>query len=196
MTYYLSHAVTIAESRREPTLKQMSCYQPGMYEKHCGPKLANRQLKHLFSTLRDRLIDKILKQLSQFLKSSKRHERWTAAFCAILGLAVAQEQSQQLVHLILDTEVDEGKITPHEARRAGEKACEIIDERFDFVTKLFRLKYHQKFNPLKDRSKPMVREQLGERAYGFIEDVASLAAHKCKKHFRSHVFDILLTQSS
>ncbi|KAF2098497.1 hypothetical protein NA57DRAFT_75739 [Rhizodiscina lignyota] len=178
VTYCLSHAVTIAESRRMNTLSQMQCANKHMYQKHCGPKLANRQLKHIFSTLRDRLMERILKQLSQYLKSSRRHERWTAAFCAILGLAVAHEQSQQLIHLILATEVDEGNISPHEAKRVGEQACEVIDERFDFIAKLFRLKYHQKFNPLRDRTKPGMREQLGERAFDFINAVANVTAAK------------------
>lgn len=180
VTYLLAHAVTIDPKQQESTLSQMSTYKPGAYPKNALPKLANRQLKHMFSNMRDRLTDRVLKSLSQFLKSSKRHERWTAAFCAILGLAVAMEQTQQMVHVNYGTHVVEGTVSDSEAMRRGEKVVAQVDDRFTFVTKLFRHKYHQKFNPLRDVNKKEMREQLGERAWGFVKKVVDLVVEKGK----------------
>lgn len=178
ITYVLTHAVTIAESQRQECLSQLQSTNGLALPKHCGSKLANRQLKHLFSSIRDTLTDRILKQLQQFLKSSKRYSRWTSAFCAILGLAMAEEQGMQLVHLICYTEAKDGALSERDAERDGVRACEAIDDRFVFVTKLFRLKYHAKFNPLRDHEKESVREHLSARQLDFVRSVASLCAEK------------------
>lgn len=170
--------MTIAESQRNECLSQLQSAHPSMFPKHCGSKLANRQLKHLFSSIRDNLTNSILKQLSQFLKSSKRYSRWTSAFCAILGLAMAEEQGMQLVHLIYTTEARDGMFTEHEAEREGIKACGGIEDRFVFITKLFRLKYHHKFNPLRDHDRESVQEHLSAEQLDFVRSVAALCAEK------------------
>lgn len=187
VTYVLSHAVTIAESQRHECLSQMQYYQPDHFPKHCGSKLANRQLKHLFSTIRDTLTDKILKQLSQFLKSSKRYSRWTSAFCAILGVAMAEEQSQRLVHLIFETESKDGTFDQLQAEKEAIRSNEGIDDRFVFLTKLFRLKYHAKFNPLRDYDKASIQQHLSAQQLDFVKAVSDLASEKCTFSLRKRL---------
>lgn len=84
----------------------------------------------------------------------------------------------QLVHLIFTTEAKDGMLSEHEAAYEGVKACERIEDRFIFITKLFRLKYHAKFNPLRDYEKKEMKEHLSSKQLDFVKSVARLCAEK------------------
>jgi hypothetical protein len=140
--------------------------------------MANRQLKYLFCTLQQQILDSILKKLQQVLRSSKGPQKWTAAFISLLGLAMSFELVQRLVHTLMDAEAAMGKFTVRDADYMAEVACLAIDENFAFVRNLFRWKYHRGFNPLREVEQDNVKEVLGEKGVEFVRGIVALIMEK------------------
>ncbi|KAF2842791.1 hypothetical protein M501DRAFT_993562 [Patellaria atrata CBS 101060] len=172
VTYIMGHTLTIPEDQKEDVLSSLDTYQRGSYAKFCSPRMANRQLKYLFSHLHKRMMNDLLKQLQQVLKNSSTR-RWTSAFCAILGLGMALEDSQKTIHIIMDSKAAQGELQQREADYLAEVANVSIDGQFHFITELFRLKY-KGINPFHtDETK-----KLGANAMMFLKDVKGLFHEK------------------
>lgn len=151
---------------------------PNTYADRPSPRMANRQLKYLFCTLQQQILDSILKKLQQVLRSSKGPQKWTAAFISLLGLAMSFELVQRLVHTLMDAEATMGKYTERDADYIAEMACLAIDENFAFVRNLFRWKYHRGFNPLREVEQDNVKEVLGEKGVEFVRGIVALIMEK------------------
>jgi hypothetical protein len=152
------------------------------YPKNCSARMVNRQLKFLFCAIFNQIMESVLKRLQQVLRSSRGGAKWTSAFCAVLGLAMCFEEVQRTTHGNQDIEAKRGRITEWEASQRAEESCRLIDEKFTFVTNLFRWKYHRGFNPLKDSEDEKVQKTLGESAIDFVRGVAGLVAEKSKSY--------------
>jgi hypothetical protein len=142
--------------------------------------MVNRQLRFLFNTLFNQIMESVLKRLQQILRSSRGGAKWTSAFCAILGLAMCFENIQRMVHGDQDIQAKKGRITEFEAAQRAEESCRLIDEKFGFIANLFRWKYHRGFNPLRDWEDGKVQSTLGESGVDFVRGVAGLVHEKCK----------------
>jgi hypothetical protein len=175
VTYIMGRTFTIAEDSREASLRQLRSYQPGVYaSKFCSPRMTNRQLKYFFCRLQQTIMQNVLNKLQQIFKSSKGCDKWTAAFSTILGLAMAHEDSQQTIHNVMETKAASQEIMPQEARMKSEQSCQNIDERFKFVTAIFRWKYNRSYNPLKDSDVDWMSKLKDAGAIKFVRDVAGL----------------------
>ena len=126
-------------------------------------------------------MDSVLKRLQQILRSSKGGTKWTSAFCAILGLSMCFEYLQRLVHVVCDDPTVKGTTnTEVDMVCKAEAACRVIDDKFQFVSSLFRWKYHRGFNPLKDWTDEKVQRSLGENGLEFVRGVQGLVVEKCE----------------
>jgi len=177
-TYVICRTATIPNSQKH-LLYKLHTYpsSPDAYAHAPSPRMANRQLKYLFCHLHQHILDSILKKLQQVLRSSKGPQKWTSAFIALLGLAMAFELIQRLVHVITDADAAMGKYPLRDAEYVAESACRAIDEKFAFVSNLFRWKYRG-FNPLRDADRDSVKQVLGDKGVEFVRDVATLIAEK------------------
>jgi len=177
-TYIMCRTATIPNSQKH-LLYKLHTYpsSPDAYAHAPSPRMANRQLKYLFCHLHQQILDSILKKLQQVLRSSKGPQKWTSAFIALLGLAMAFELTQQLVHVITDADAAMGKYLPRDAEYVAESACRAIDEKFAFVNNLFRWKYRG-VNPLRDMDTNQVEQVLGDKGVEFVRDVGTLIAEK------------------
>jgi len=134
----------------------------------------------------------VLKKLQQILRSSKGCGKWLSAFVAILGLAMVHEETQKTAHIIADSNYAQGICTERQAEREAEKACQNIDDRFFFITNLFRWKYNRGFNPFNKTKPEKMTEVLGVKAMGFVSKIHHLVSEKCKPT-SNNISDHLLT---
>jgi hypothetical protein len=159
---------------------------------HNVPRMANRQLKYLFLSILNKTMDQVLRRLDRVYRSSRGCHEWLMAFYGVVGLAMTFEDLQNTVHGFLRADVDFGKFGPSEAEHQLRDATGEIDKRFNFMAKLFRLKYHRQFNPLRDYTDAAVQHNLGEEAIRFVTQVSELVSEKCKGSLLSslsgHVF--------
>ncbi|KAF2499762.1 hypothetical protein BU16DRAFT_282695 [Lophium mytilinum] len=185
VTYIMARTFTIAEDTREESLRKLRSYQPGIYaEEFCSPRMTNRQLKYFFCRLQQTIMQNVLNKLQQIFKSSKGCDKWTAAFCAILGLAMAHEDNQQTIHLVMETRAASLEILPQEAKAQSELACKDIDEQFAFVMAIFRWKYNRSYNPLKDSEIDWMSKLKDAGAIKFVRDVAGLVTENSDYLYR------------
>lgn len=148
------------------------------YGKATSARLANRQLKYLYTSLWIEIMEKVLKKLQQVLRSSRGGAKWSSAFCAVLGLGMAFEEIQRCAHAHQEADQIMGNITEWEATGNAERACRTIDEKFFFLTTLFRWKYHRGFNPFRNMHDRKVQEALGSAALEFVQEVDELITEK------------------
>jgi hypothetical protein len=151
------------------------------YGKATTARLANRQLKYLYTTLWINIMENVLRKLQQVLRSSRGGPKWSAAFCAVLGLGMAFETIQMTSHTHQEADTMLGNSTTWEARERAESACRIIDEKFYFLSTLFKWKYHRGFNPFRSITDPKVQESLGPQALALVRGVYDLVQEKCKR---------------
>jgi len=140
--------------------------------------MANRQLKFLFCAIFNSKMESVLKRLQQILRSSKRDAKWTSAFCALLGLAMVFEDTQNTTHCRYESGFASGMFTKQDAEYSAESACRDIDVKFTFLTNLFRWKYHRGFNPILNYRDANVRRELGDSAVEFVKGVSQLVNEK------------------
>jgi hypothetical protein len=184
VTYIMSRKATLSPSQR-PLLNRLHSYPgrpdgPDPYGRATSPRMANRQLKFLWCSLLNNIMESVLKRLQQILRSSKGGAKWTSAFCSILGLAMCFEYIQRLTHIVCDDPTVKGTSTDQDMEIKAETACRSIDDKFQFISNLFRWKYHRGFNPLKDWTDEKVQRALGEPAVDFVRGVTGLVVEKCK----------------
>lgn len=185
-TYIMCRTATIPNSQKHLLFKLHSYpSSPDAYAHAPSPRMANRQLKYLFCQLQQQILDGILKKLQQVLRSSKGPQKWASAFVAILGLAMSFELTQRLVHVVADADAAMGKYSFRDAEYVAETACRAIDEKFAFISNLFRWKYHRGFNPLREVERDSVKQVLGENGVEFVRGVIALIAEKREYLMRS-----------
>ena len=153
-TYLLGYSLHIPEELKLDTIARLECYA-GSHKLNqtdvCAPLLVNYQTKYLFRRIHQSTMNNILLKLQQILKSSQGTDKWMPCFCAFLGLAIALERQQSTLFLFASGEVD-SDTGPNQV----DKACREIDNKFMFMTQIFRWKYNRKINPLKEP--PSLRE--------------------------------------
>lgn len=149
------------------------------YGSYPGSNIVNSQLNCLFLANFNATMETVLRKLNQVLRSSKGNAKWTSAFCALLGLAMCVEDIQNSVHVYCNVQAFRNLFTKDEARSRRESSCKDIDDRFTFLTNLFRLKY-SKFNPLRDWKKDAVWNDMNPSAREFAKGVSELVVEKCE----------------
>jgi hypothetical protein len=185
ISYMFGRTATISQDQY-PLLYQLHSYsaQTVEYATRCSPRMANRQLKFLFCAIFNTKMESVLKRLQQILRSSKRNAKWTSAFCALLGLAMVFEDTQNTTHCRYGSGVGSGLYTKQDAEYSAEAACRAIDVNFTFLTNLFRWKYHRGFNPLVQYRDEKVRRELGDSAVEFAKGVSQLVNEKCMSRLK------------
>lgn len=178
--FIMSRTFVISEESQELAFRELPDYQLGVYGRYCSPRMANRQLKFLFCALHRDVMHEVLKRLQQILRSSRGCGRWLSAFVAMIGLAMVHEDTQKTVHVTADSNYAQGLCTEREAEREAERACQIIDDRFMFITNLFRWKYNRGFNPFQNANQEKSMKVLGEKTMSFLRGMRSLVDDNCK----------------
>ncbi|KIW03298.1 uncharacterized protein PV09_05510 [Verruconis gallopava] len=179
ITYIYSRASTIVNSDLHllSTLRYTAA-NGVTYGKATTARLANRQLKYLYTSLWIQSMENVLKKLQQVLRSSRGGAKWSSAFVAVLGLGMAFETIQITAHTYQEADQLMGNSTSWEARERAEHACRIIDEKFFFLATLFRWKYHRGFNPFRNIRDQKVHEDLGPNALQLVQGVYELVQEK------------------
>jgi hypothetical protein len=174
VTFIMGHALTISDETRHGSLSNMHGYD-GDYANYTSPRMTNRQLKYFFNRLHNTILSGVLKELQQIFRSSKGCDKWHAAFIAVVGLCMAQEDQQKTIHCVMETAAQTTG-DPLAAQITAESACREIDQRMAFITHLFRLKYHRKCNPLKEPERDWEHEPGfgNESSVRFVRQVAQL----------------------
>ncbi|WPH03804.1 Hypothetical protein R9X50_00668700 [Acrodontium crateriforme] len=146
ITYIMGHTLTIEENTLPGVLNSVRhSYKPREYPQHTSPRVANRQLKFFFSTLRNSIYEQILNWQQQTLHSSgKKEVTWLPAFCVMLGFAMVLEEVQRTLHIQAFTKSEVGEMERGAAYREAESACGRIDERFNLLIGLFQCKYRDR----------------------------------------------------
>jgi hypothetical protein len=181
ITYIYCRASTVVNEDLEllSTL-QYSIKNRVSYHKATTIRLANRQLKYLYTSLWKQIMESVLKRLQQVLRSSSGGSKWSSGFVAVLGLGMAFESIQLMAHAHQEADEIMGNTTNWEGRDRAETACRVIDEKFFFLTTLFRWKYHRGFNPFKNIHDREMHKTLGPNALQLVQGVNELVAEKCK----------------
>ncbi|KAF1949598.1 hypothetical protein CC80DRAFT_255834 [Byssothecium circinans] len=177
-TYIMSHTITIAEETKVQTLSKMHSYtSPQAYvQNYTSPRMTNRQLKYFFARLQRSILSAVLNKLQQIFKSSKGCDKWVAAFVAVVGMCMAQEDQQKTIHQVMQTRAATEGFDYRDGQMQAEIACREIDARMNFISQIFRWKYNRKCNPLKDPERDWEKE-VGfgdESSVTFVRSVAQL----------------------
>jgi len=146
------------------------------------PRMASRQVKHIFLRLLRQSLDRVLKTLDNSFRSSKG--TWTMAFYGMLGLAMAFEDMENSVSIHLRTDVKLGNLTPDGAEKHLSGISNSIDEKFTFFRKLFRSKH--KISPFDCRTPEQCQERrarLGEAGANMADAVGELIREKRKFYY-------------
>lgn len=198
VTYIMGHTITIIEETKEHSLSGLRNYRPDSYVSNfCSPRMTNRQLKYFFCRLHQTIMQNVLNKLQQIFKSSKGCDKWTSAFCAILGLAMAHEDNQKTIHLVMETKAASGEISQQEGQITSDAACREIDNKFSFITAIFRWKYNRSCNPLRDSEHDWMSKLKDEHALQFVRNVSGLVK-ECSDYLnkRSYVSISAANQAS
>lgn len=164
----MSHTITMAEESKTQTLSKMHSYtDPSAYvQNYTSPRMAARQLKYFFARLQRSTLAVVLNKLQQIFKSSKGCDKWLAAFVAVVGMAMAQEDQQQTTHQVMSTRAVTEAFDPRDAQAQAENANREVDQHMNFISQIFRWKYNRKCNPLRDC------EQDWEKEAGFGDETS------------------------
>jgi len=191
----MGHTLTIQEETKEQSLRQLQSYIPGLYANFCSPRMTNRQLKYFFCRLHQTIMTNVLNKLQQIFKSSKGCDKWTSAFCAVLGLAMAHEDNQKTIHLVTQTKAASHEMSVQDAETQSDATCEDIDGKFSFIMGIFRWKYNRGYNPLRDSEQDWMSKLKDPGAIQFARDVSILVRENSTcRSFR--IEEILANESS
>lgn len=186
VTYIMSHTLTIAEESKHATLSRMHSYggHNCYVDDYTSPRMTNRQLKYFFSRLQRSIKNNVLNKLQQIFKSSKGCDKWLAAFVAVIGLAMALEDQQKTIHLVMATRSATEGLDQLAAQGQADIANREIDSRMLMIREIFRWKYHRKCNPLRDAEHAWENEiGFGDASnVEFVRQVSQLAKDNCTYH--------------
>lgn len=189
VTYIMGHTLVLEEANRAQVLPRLRFDRRSAsdYGPFCSPRVVNRQLKYLFCGLHKTTMHEVYKRLQQMLKKSTQWPpaKWTAAFCAMLGLAMVHEDTQKTIQLVMDHKtVSEGMDERH-AREGARRACEAIDVKFSFVMALFMRRSSKSENPIVHRDGAYWAGKLERNCAVFAENVRKLVSNNCKSSRRT-----------
>lgn len=177
-TFIMSHTLTIAEETKISTLSRMHSYRsPDCYvENFTSPRMTNRQLKYFFSRLQRSIQNAVLNKLQQIFKSSRGCEKWIAAFIAVVGMCMALEDEQAMIHQVMTTKAITEGMDERDAQSLADMACREIDARMQFVQQIFQWKHNRKHNPLRDADRNWEEEKGfgNETSVNFVRQVSQL----------------------
>ena len=182
VTYMMGRTLTFTPETRDSLLDWLGRRHqlPLPHDPYTSPRMANRQLKYLFSLLHREFLTNLLNKLQQILHSSNLRGNWIPAFLCLLGLAMAQEDLQKTVYIIMDDRWQRGEIVGAHAANEADGAAVAIDEKFNFLCSLFFSKFNKSLNPMKDSGYEHMAKWIGEREMRFVRDVADLVEEKSK----------------
>ncbi|KAK5710291.1 hypothetical protein LTR17_018997 [Elasticomyces elasticus] len=145
LTHIMGRTLTITEHTVSGILDAVTMSPKPVSEDvaatHVSPRLANRQLKLLFSYLRRRSFYECLGWLQQTLCSADGETSWLPGFYSILCFAIVLEETQQSTYIGADFRSREDGVDIEDERRFASEECEQIDSRFRLMVALFRFKY-------------------------------------------------------
>ncbi|GME24700.1 Fungal zn binuclear cluster domain containing protein [Neofusicoccum parvum] len=179
VTYIMGHTLVLEEANRAQVLPRLRYDRRSAadYGPFCSPRVVNRQLKYLFCGLHKTTMHEVYKRLQQMLKKSTQWPpaKWTAAFCAMLGLAMVHEDTQKTVQLVMDHKTVSEGMDDRIAREGARRACEAIDVKFSFVMALFMRRSSKSENPIVHRDGAYWAGKLERNCAVFAENVRKLA---------------------
>ena len=152
----MTHSMTLVEGTQPQVASQLRSRPAEPYGIHTCPRWLNKELKFLLSALQQDLLRDILWQIQKtFHDMSSRSSIgfWPMLFTSLLVLTIIVEDVQVAVRCKEDTDISEGIIYP--SRNSATSTLETIDERLDFLIRMFRQRYHMhgerknEFNPIK-----------------------------------------------
>lgn len=178
VTYIMGHTLVLEEANRAQVLPRLRYDRRSAsdYGPFCSPRVVNRQLKYLFCGLHKTTMHEVYKRLQQMLKKSTQWPpaKWTAAFCAMLGLAMVHEDTQKTIQLVMDHKTVSEGMDDRLAREGARRACEAIDVKFDFVMALFMRRSSKSENPIVHRDGGYWAGKLERNCAVFAENVKKL----------------------
>ena len=183
LDYMMSHAITIVQEEKYSIWKQLT-YRSDMSDNHTCPRLLNKQMKFLLSTLYKDLFSRILQRVQNMLLASRK-DTWTQSFAVLLILAIVSGSLQTMI-----------RCKEHSNMSAGltfdgidaTNAIQDIEDRFKFLTQLLHIKYNKRGmqygNPLFNKC---VRDDLGNSDRHFMESVSGLVTEHSMLYLWSSV---------
>lgn len=184
VTYIMGHTLVLEEANRAQVLPRLRYDRRSAsdYGPFCSPRVVNRQLKYLFCGLHKTTMHEVYKRLQQMLKKSTQWPpaKWTAAFCAMLGLAMVHEDTQKTIQLVMDHKTVSEGMDDRLAREGACRACEAIDVKFDFVMALFMRRSSKSENPIVHRDGGYWAGKLERNCAVFAENVKKLINNNCE----------------
>lgn len=162
----MTHSITLVEGTEPQVARQLRNRPHEPYGIHTCPRWLNKQLKFLLSSLHKDLLHETLELTHKSLRdmSTKNCKpSWAELFINLLTLSIVLESLQFAVRCKEETDKSEGVVDFDDL--SADLALENIDERLDWLTKMFRQKYtmnakrEKGFNPI---SKATDREDLDD----------------------------------
>lgn len=146
----MTHSLTLVENTRDDVHRRLKNPPPVAFGQHTSPRLLNRQIKFLLSTLHHDLLKGILQRIQEALRHSSKKPSWAALFASMVVLAMTTESQEVAVRCKESTDKKERVIEVDDS--TAEKAIGLMDEQFEFLSKLFHQRYRtpfkKGFNPL------------------------------------------------
>ncbi len=110
-------------------------------EQYRSSRMANKQLKFLFNTVRSKLMQEILNRFHQVMRDRTSTNRWTYVFFTMLGLAFTLEMTQRSIYVVMQSKSSQSTLSQADAFEDARSACVTIDQEFDFLMRLFHKKF-------------------------------------------------------
>jgi hypothetical protein len=195
ITYMMGRTLTFTRETQDSLLEWLTQRHrlPMAHDMFISPRMANRQLKYLFSLLHREYLTNLLNKLQQILHSSNVRGHWMPAFLCLLGLAIAQEDMQRTVYIIMDDRWRRGEEVAEQATHAANAAVASIDEKFHFLCSLFYSKFNKSLNPVRDSGYEHMPKWIGDKETEFVRKVKGLVDEKgkCGPTSTGHVVSVL-----
>ena len=135
----MSRAFAISEETTQSIWQKLS--SPGTVLKPYGtfssPRLVNKQLKFVLSTVFQGVFTEILRKISALLLKSRK-ELWPQAFAAVLALSIVVESLQMMI--LCKERLNQLDLSPSSSSKAGAD-IRSIDDQFHFLVQLLQTKY-------------------------------------------------------
>lgn len=147
------HPVTIEDGARDDIISQLTNHNnAAAYGDFTSPKLVNRQLKVMISSIQESFYKDILRRLQSILRKSNgmtKERTKTSSFVLMIGLALCQEELEHNRYLRAEGDIKRNENTdwtnPDRTRetimKEAQQDCKDADTGFDFLVTLFNCKY-------------------------------------------------------
>lgn len=177
VTYIMGHTLTLADETVNSVLAHLgNSFNASELGAFPSPRLANRQFKYFFATIRNRMYQDVLKALHNLLRGSKKQATWLSAFCIMIALAMVLEEDQRTLHIQADAKVSKGEAGSASADAEACRACATIDGRFQFLMALFQGKYkarnatHGSFGENTPELTEPIERQFAQEVYNLLQE--------------------------